>query len=144
MFAEDKPLPFHCALSPGASGKSQQLCQTTWRCLTYNCFSISVAWGKSIFSFCWRWALYFPGTLWQTQPILAEEAKEILHLVSMRVGSKPKQRLMNMLNQSQLFSADVIAIFYVEMKRRGLGFCPSFTTFSMPAWESSGIASVSP
>lgn len=36
----------------------------------------------------------------------------------MRVGFKPKQRLMNVLNQSQLFSADVIAVFYVQIKRR--------------------------
>lgn len=46
MFAGDTPLTFHCGLSPGVSGKSQQLCQTSLRCLTYNCFSISVTWGK--------------------------------------------------------------------------------------------------
>lgn len=51
-------------------------------------------------------------------------------MTSMRVGSKPKQGLMNELNQLQVFSADVIAIFYVQLKRRGDWF---FVLLSLPS-----------
>lgn len=65
-------------------------------------------------------------------------------MTSVRVGSKPKQGLMNELNQLQVFSAGVIVIFYVELNRKTDCFCPPFTLFCMPAGESSRTGHVSP